>query len=181
VENFWRVNTLGGLLCAREALPDMLAAATGDAAPDQVAQQRAGSLAAPLTGLHRGTILFTGASASLRCLAGLTSMSIGKFGLRALAQGMAREFAPRGVHVAHVIVDGAVDSPLLRSYIQGQLAKPASQSKVEPLLPGASVHDRFLQPAAVANEYFHLHEQHISAWSQEIDLRPHTEPILARL
>ncbi len=96
---------------------------------------------------------------------------------------MAREFHPRGVHVAHVIVDGAVDSELLRSYVKGQLAKPKGESKVRVSDMSSDVpfEARFLQPHAVAEEYFHLHEQHHSAWTQELDLRPHVEPIMARL
>jgi len=196
VEAFWRVNCLGALLCVRQALPCMLADAAPSTAlsatPPPATDGAAASVAAALaehdpldfTGLHKGTILFTGASASLRCLAGLTSMSIGKFGLRALAQGLAREFAPRGIHVAHVIVDGAVDSPLLRSYVKGQMAKASSkppQQQLPPLPEGTPFEARFLQPHAVAHEYWNLHCQHPSTWTQELDLRPHVEPIMSRM
>ena len=170
-QNFWRVNCFGALLCARQAIPDMLAA-RGDPDADPL------SAAA----LHRGTILLTGASASLRCLAGLTSMSCGKFGLRALAQGMAREFGPQGVHVAHVIIDGAIDSPLLRSYVKGQMAKGATGAVLAPSIPASTPFEaRFLQVDAIADEYFHLHAQHPSTWTQELDLRPHVEPIYSRM
>lgn len=141
-----------------------------------------GADALPAAALHRGTILLTGASASLRCLAGLTSMSCGKFGLRALAQGMAREFGPQGVHVAHVIIDGAIDSPLLRSYVKGQMAKGAAGAVLAPSIPTSTPFEaRFLQADAIADEYFHLHAQHSSTWTQELDLRPHVEPIYSRM
>lgn len=171
-QDFWRVNCFGALLCARQAVPSMLAAGPPGGDSDPLSSRS----------LHSGTVLFTGASASLRCLAGLTSMSAGKFGLRALAQGIAREFGPKGVHVAHVIIDGAVDSPLLRSYVKGQIAKGKGATFSSPGVPSNTPFEaRFLQPDAVAEEYFHLHSQHPSAWTQEIDLRPHVEPIYSRM
>jgi NAD(P)-dependent dehydrogenase (short-subunit alcohol dehydrogenase family) len=176
VERFWRVNCFGALLCARQALPDMLATTTSKGPAPASSEEEA------LTSLHKGTMIFTGASASLRCLSGYTSMSVGKFGLRALAQGLAREFGPKGVHVAHVVVDGAVDSPLLRSYVRKQLAKPVGESKVPtPKEHGVPFEARFLQPTAVADEYFRIHRQHPSTWTQELDLRPHVEPIMSRM
>jgi NAD(P)-dependent dehydrogenase (short-subunit alcohol dehydrogenase family) len=175
VERFWRVNCFGALLCARQALPDMLATTTTKGSAPASEEEA-------LASLHKGTMIFTGASASLRCLAGYTSMSIGKFGLRALAQGLAREFGPKGVHVAHVVVDGAVDSPLLRSYVRKQLAKPdRAESKVPTPKEQVPFAARFLQPAAVAHEYFRIHRQHPSTWTQELDLRPHVEPIMSRM
>ena len=110
-------------------------------------------------------------------------MAVGKFGLRALAQGMAREFGPQGVHVAHVIVDGAVDSPLLRSYVKGQIEKgKAGAWMTAPNIPASTPFEAgFLLPDAVAEEYFHLHSQHPSTWTQELDLRPHVEPIYSRM
>lgn len=211
VENFWRVNCLGALLCAKQALPDMLTAqeAVMPAASSSLAASPSRS-PAHLTPPHRGTILFTGATASLRSLGGLSSMSIGKFGLRALAQSLAREFGARGVHVAHVIVDGAVDSPLLRSYVKGQVAKQQGRSEAEkknrlmaPTLVASAApansdaesssssisspadpipfEDHFLVPAAVAEQYWQLHVQHPSSWTQELDIRPYPEPIFARM
>ena len=171
-QNFWRVNCFGALLCARQAVPSMLAAGPpgGDSDP------------LPDRSLHCGTILLTGATASLRCLAGMTSMSTGKFGLRALAQGIAREFGPKGIHVAHVIIDGAVDSPLLRSYVKGQIKKGKGDVFSSSGAPANTPFEaRFLQPDAVAEEYFHLHSQHPSAWTQELDLRPHVESIYSRM
>jgi NAD(P)-dependent dehydrogenase (short-subunit alcohol dehydrogenase family) len=98
-----------------------------------------------------GSILFTGATASLRGSARFVNLAAPKFGLRALAQSMARELGPRGVHVAHVIIDGQ---------IQGG--------------PGGTP-DARLEPAAIAESYWQLHLQPRSAWTLELDLRPWVE------
>jgi NAD(P)-dependent dehydrogenase (short-subunit alcohol dehydrogenase family) len=103
-----------------------------------------------------GTILFTGATASLRGGANFASLASPKFALRALAQSMARELGPRGIHVAHVIIDGQI----------GGTAEGDDASR----LP-----DSRLAPDAIADVYLDLHRQHRSAWSQEIDLRPWVE------
>ncbi|MBY0447852.1 MAG: SDR family NAD(P)-dependent oxidoreductase [Hyphomonadaceae bacterium] len=100
-----------------------------------------------------GSILFTGATASLRGGARFATLASPKFALRALAQSMAREFGPQGVHVAHVIIDGLI------------LAEGRAP-------PGPDAH---LDPAAIAQAYVHLHRQPRSAWTQELDLRPWSE------
>ena len=105
----------------------------------------------------RGTILFTGATASLRGGANFHNLAVPKFGLRALAQSMAREFGPRGVHVAHVIIDGQI---LSERY--ADLAKERPE-------------DGLLAPDAIAQNYLALHRQPRSAWTHEMDLRPWVE------
>ncbi len=102
-----------------------------------------------------GTIVFTGASASIKGFAGSASFAMGKFALRGLAQSMARELGPQGIHVAHVLVDGGIRSA----------ANP--NPKGEP--------DSRIDPDAIADSVLHLLRQPRSAWSHEIDLRPWTE------
>jgi NAD(P)-dependent dehydrogenase (short-subunit alcohol dehydrogenase family) len=109
----------------------------------------------------RGTLLFTGASASLRGRAQFTAFAAAKAGLRMVSQSMAREFGPLGIHVAHVIVDGLIDGDRAR-----EVASDGVQSK------GA---DGLLKPEAIAEAYWQLHAQHRSAWTQELDLRPFSE------
>lgn len=116
----------------------------------------------------KGTILFTGATASTRALAGLSSFSVGKFGLRALAQSLASELGPKGIHVIHVIVDGAVDVPIVRNFV----AKNHPQN-----LPTFD----WMDPTDIAEQYWLLHSQPKSTWTQEIDLRPFSEKIGAKL
>ncbi len=111
----------------------------------------------------RGTILFTGATASMRGGSGFSAFAAGKFGLRALAQSMARELGPQGIHVAHVIIDGAVDTPRL-----GQLMGPEKYAKKKD-------EDSILNPEDIAETYWQLHVQKRSAWTQELALRPWTE------
>lgn len=109
----------------------------------------------------RGTILFTGASASLRGKEGFSAFASAKAGLRAVAQSAARELGPKGIHVAHVVVDGAIDGVFTRSMrddVQGLLDR-----------------DEILKPAEIAANYVWLHDQPRSAWTHEIDLRPHSE------
>ena len=105
----------------------------------------------------QGTILFTGATASLRGSARFANLAVPKFGLRALAQSMAREFAPQGVHVAHVIIDGQIDSE--------RYAHLRASRGPDALLP----------PAAIAETYYQLHRQPRGAWTHELDLRPWVE------
>lgn len=128
----WQANCYGGFLCAREVLPAMI-------------------------GAGRGTVILTGATASLRGSAGFANLAVGKFGLRALAQTMAREFGSRSVHVAHTIIDGQIDTPRLR--------------EMEP----ERDQETLLAPDAIAESYWHLHCQHPTAWSLELDLRPSVE------
>lgn len=127
-EDCWRAMTLGGFLVGREAARLMLAQG-------------------------RGTILYTGATASKVGNAGYINLAVGKFGLRALAQCMARELGPSGIHVVHVVVDGAI-AP-------------------EPLAAG--LRPDVLCPHAMAELYLSLHRQPASAWTQELDLRPWVE------
>ena len=119
----WRIGCLAGFLVGQAAARTMLPRGTG-------------------------TIIFTGATASLRGASGFAAFAVPKFGLRALAQSMARELGPKGLHVAHVIVDGMIAGEA------GGGSAPA------------------LVPAAIAEAYFDLHRQDRSAWSHEIDLRP---------
>ena len=109
----------------------------------------------------RGTIIFTGATASLRGSAGFAGFSGGKFALRSLAQAMARELGPKGIHVAHGIIDGAIDTEFIRSNFPERYA----------LKDEAGI----LDPEAIADEYVRLHYQPRSAWTHELDLRPWLE------
>lgn len=104
-----------------------------------------------------GTILFTGASASYKGYAKSSSFAMGKFGLRGLAQSMARELAPRNIHVAHFPIDGGI-----------------RQGADDPR-GGGRGDDGLLDPDAIAQTYLHVHRQHRSAWSWEIELRPWSE------
>jgi NAD(P)-dependent dehydrogenase (short-subunit alcohol dehydrogenase family) len=105
----------------------------------------------------RGTVLFTGATASLRGSARFANLASPKFALRALAQSMARELGPRGIHVAHVIVDGQIRSPRYAS--AGAERGP----------------DSLLEPDAIAALYVQLHRQERSCWTHEADVRPWSE------
>lgn len=130
VEDFassWRIATLGGFVCAQETAPDMIAAG-------------------------EGAMLFTGATSSVRG-GGWLAFSSAKFALRGLAQSLARELWPQGVHVAHVVVDGMIGAA-------GEVAI-AGEPKLDP--------DR------IAEAYWHLASQHSSAWTLELDLRPARE------
>lgn len=109
----------------------------------------------------RGTILFTGATASLRGGIGFSAFAGGKAALRALAQSMAREFGPQGLHVAHIIVDGVIDSERVRSTQPERVAALGPQGLVE--------------PDSIAQAYLWLHEQRPDAWTFELDLRPAVE------
>jgi NAD(P)-dependent dehydrogenase (short-subunit alcohol dehydrogenase family) len=104
-----------------------------------------------------GAILFTGATASVKGYALSAPFAMGKFALRGLAQSMARELAPQGIHVAHVVIDGGIDTPRVRT----MLANRAPET--------------LLAPTAIAENYWNLHAQDPSTWSQEIDLRPSVE------
>ncbi len=103
-----------------------------------------------------GTILFTGATASVKGFAQSAPFAMAKFGLRGLAQSMARELAPKNIHVAHVVIDGGIAS----TYAESEADKTT---------------DRWLDPDAIAQSYLALHRQHRSAWTWEIEVRPWTE------
>jgi NAD(P)-dependent dehydrogenase (short-subunit alcohol dehydrogenase family) len=105
----------------------------------------------------RGTVIVTGATAALRGSAKFAALATGKFGLRALAQSMAREFGPQGVHVAHTIIDGQINTPRLRE------TQPEREESTT------------LSPDAIAEAYWQLHVQDPTAWTLELDLRPALE------
>lgn len=109
----------------------------------------------------RGTILFTGATASLRGGAGFGAFAGAKHALRALAQSLAREMGPQGLHVAHVVVDGAIDTAFIRENFPERYA--------------LKDRDGILDPEAIAEAYWQLHRQPRSAWTHEMDLRPWME------
>jgi NAD(P)-dependent dehydrogenase (short-subunit alcohol dehydrogenase family) len=106
----------------------------------------------------RGAVLFTGASASVKGYANSSSFAMGKFALRGLAQSMARELAPKGIHVAHFVIDGGIRSA----------RRPERQE-------AADAPDSMLDPEAIARTYLHVLEQDRSAWSWEVELRPWVE------
>jgi NAD(P)-dependent dehydrogenase (short-subunit alcohol dehydrogenase family) len=135
-ESTWRGSTYAGFLFARAALPRLLAAG-------------------------EGSLLFTGATASLRGRGPFVAFAAAKAGLRSVAQSLAREYGPRGVHVAHVIIDGGIDGEQLRRNAPEFVADAGA--------------DRLLSPAAIAETYWQLHAQHRSAWTHELDLRPYRE------
>lgn len=128
----WRAGCLGGFLVGQTAARSMV---------------KRGS----------GTIIFTGATAALRGGANFINLAIGKFGLRALAQSMARELGPQGIHIAHTIIDGEINGP-------------AHADMVDEIADG-----KLLEPDAIAETYYQLHIQHRSAWTLELDLRPAVE------
>ena len=131
-ERCWRIGCLGGLLVAQAAARRMVKRG-------------------------HGTIIFTGATAALRGSAGFANLAVPKFGLRALAQSMARELWSQGVHVAFVIIDGQIESDRYR-----HLAEERGE-------------DSLLAPDAIAGLYLQLHRQPRSAWSHEVDVRPWSE------
>jgi NAD(P)-dependent dehydrogenase (short-subunit alcohol dehydrogenase family) len=131
-ERCWRVGCFAGLL-------------VGQAAARRMTERGA------------GTILFTGATASLRGGAGFVNLASPKFGLRAVAQSMARELGPKNIHVAHVIIDGQIHSERYAHLV------------------GERGPDALLDPDAIAAQYLALHRQHRSAWTHELDLRPWSE------
>jgi NAD(P)-dependent dehydrogenase (short-subunit alcohol dehydrogenase family) len=108
----------------------------------------------------RGAILFTGASASVKGYAQSAAFAMGKFALRGLAQSMAREFAPQGIHIAHFVIDGAIGSP--------------GGTDV------AGKHESMLDPDAIAANYLHVLQQQRSAWTWEMELRPWVETLRIR-
>ena len=126
----WRVGVLGAFLCSQAVVPDMLTKGTG-------------------------CILFTGATSSVRGAA--ITFSSAKFALRGLAQGLARELWPKGIHVAHIIVDGVIREREIELGVEDQTGEP------------------LMNPAAIAEAYWALAKQDRSAWTLELDLRPNRE------
>jgi hypothetical protein len=114
----------------------------------------------------KGTILFTGATASLRGGVGYAAFASAKFGLRAVAQSMARELGPKNIHVAHLIIDAGVDTAFVRERIRARGGDEAL-AKLEP--------DQLMNPQSVAEAYWYLHSQARDAWTFELDLRPYRE------
>jgi NAD(P)-dependent dehydrogenase (short-subunit alcohol dehydrogenase family) len=112
----------------------------------------------------KGTILFTGATASLRGGIGYAAFASAKFGLRAVAQSMARELGPKNIHVAHLIIDAGVDTAFVRERIRARGGDPDK-------LPA----DTLMEPDSVANAYWYLHSQARDGWTHELDLRPFAE------
>ena len=132
----WEMGALAGFLVGREVAKVMLARG-------------------------RGTIVFTGATASLRGSAGFAAFAGAKHALRALAQSMARELGPQGIHVAHVVIDGAIDTPFIAERFPERYALKAQ--------------DGILNPDHIAENYWTLHCQPRTAWTHELDLRPWSE------
>lgn len=130
-EHAWRVACLGAMVTAQAVIPHM--AARG-----------------------RGTIILTGATAALRGAAKFSAFASAKFALRGLAQSLAREYGPKGVHVAHVVLDGLID-------------EPQTDARFGPAPSGR------LNASAIARAYLDLSAQHPSAWTHEMDLRPFSE------
>ena len=110
---------------------------------------------------ERGTIIFTGATASVRGGDGYAAFAAGKHGLRALAQSMARELGPEGIHVGHVVIDGAIDTAWIKEMFPDRYAQKDK--------------DGILDPVSIAETYWLLHTQSRNAWTFEMDLRPWTE------
>lgn len=135
-ETMWRQACFGGFLVGREAARRMVP-------------------------LGRGTILFTGASSSLRGKPGFAHFSAAKAGLRMLTQSMAREFGPQGIHVAHVVIDGGINGEIVRKNFPQILAERGTEG--------------LLDVAAIAETYWQVYQQPRSTWTQEADLRPYKE------
>ncbi len=110
---------------------------------------------------QRGTILFTGATAALRGGPGYSAFAGAKFALRALSQSMARELGPRNIHVAHIVIDGMIDTDFIAQFVED--------------MDAARAESRILSPDDIAANYVWLHNQPRSAWTQELDLRPWKE------
>ena len=146
----WEMACLAGFLTGREVAKRMVAR------PDATSNAQSGQGVA-----HKGSIIFTGATASLRGSANFAGFSGGKMALRALAQSMAREPWPLGVHVAHTIIDGAIDTEFIRTLFPDRYA--------------LKTQDGILNPDHLADAYWMLHQQPRDAWTHELDLRPYME------
>ena len=136
----WEMACLGGFLNGREVARRMVTRTSSG---------------------RRQTILFTGATASLRGAAGFAAFAGAKHALRALAQSMARELGPQGIHVAHAVIDGAIDTEFIRSNFPQRYALKDQ--------------DGILNPEHIAESYWMLHQQPRDAWTHELDLRPYME------
>ncbi|HEY8949532.1 MAG TPA: SDR family oxidoreductase [Rhizomicrobium sp.] len=112
----------------------------------------------------KGTILFTGATASMRGGIGYAAFASAKFGLRAVAQSMAREMGPKNIHVAHLVIDSGVDTPFVRERIKAGGRNPDE-------LP----EDTLMDPDSIADAYWYLHSQPRDGWTHELDIRPFGE------
>ncbi|SES84065.1 short chain dehydrogenase [Nitrosomonas marina] len=134
--NLWQQNCLGAFLFAKQLMSIMQAQ-------------------------KQGTVFFTGATASLRARPPFTAFATAKAGLRALAQGLAREFSPQGIHVVHTIIDGVIDGDRARQQF--------------PEFVQAKGVDGLLELDAIAQTYWAIHQQPRSAWTHELDLRPYKE------
>ena len=110
---------------------------------------------------NQGSIFFTGATASMRGSSGFSAFSSAKFALRAVAQSMARELGPEGIHVAHFVIDGAIDTSFIKENF--------------PDIYALKEQDGILQPKSIADAYWFVHTQNRSAWTHELDLRPYME------
>ena len=141
----WQRCAVGGLMVGQAAIKAMLAAPNDDG--------------------HHGTLIYTGASASLRGKPQFAGFSAAKAGLRTLAQSAAREFGPQGIHVAHLVIDGLVNGDVVQSLDAG-IGKLLLRQK------GA---DGTLSPDEVAQNFWMLHQQPRSAWTHELDVRPYSE------
>jgi NAD(P)-dependent dehydrogenase (short-subunit alcohol dehydrogenase family) len=113
----------------------------------------------------RGTMLFTGATASIRGGKGFAAFSSAKFGLRAVAQAMARELGPHNIHVVHLLIDAGVDSEAIHARIKAATGIEAKQ--IPP--------DSLTKPSSIADAYWFAHHQHKDGWTHELDLRPAVE------
>ena len=136
----WEMACFGGFLNGREVAKRMVTRASPE---------------------RKQTIIFTGATASLRGSANFAAFAGAKHALRALAQSMARELGPRGIHVAHVIIDGAIDTAFIRDTFPERYALKAQ--------------DGIVNPDHIADQYWLLHQQPRDAWTHELDLRPYME------
>ena len=135
-EELWRLCCFGGFVVGREAARRMVPQGSG-------------------------SILFTGATASLRARPPFTAFASAKAALRAVTQGMAREFGPKGIHVAHIIIDGIINGDMVNGRFP-QLKEERGEEGV-------------LSTDAIADAFWMLHTQDPTAWSQELDLRPYKE------
>ncbi|MCA0318969.1 MAG: SDR family oxidoreductase [Proteobacteria bacterium] len=111
----------------------------------------------------QGSIFFTGATASMRGGSGFAAFASAKFGLRAVAQSMARELGPKNIHVAHLVIDSGVDTAFVRDLRKKRIGRDA----IEP--------DELMNPASIAETYWQLHRQPRDAWTHELDIRPYGE------
>ncbi|XP_042487937.1 diacetyl reductase [(S)-acetoin forming]-like [Macadamia integrifolia] len=140
------VSTVGAFHCAQQVLPGMV---------DR----------------RKGTILFTGCSASLNGIPGFSDQSSGKFALRGLSQCLAKEFQPLGIHVAHIIIDGIVGTPKWASVSTSQRSSQHQKQQQQQQSGGG---EESMDPDALAQTYWYLHIQDPSGWTQEIDIRSPT-------